>query len=93
MKVEFREPPRADAYAHVDHKELAAHLRQRPGEWALVPKEYANNNTARSMACWIRKGNSAYAPEGAFESIARKDADDVTRVWVRFKGEAAQEAA
>lgn len=56
----------------VNHAKAAAQLRSRPGVWGIVG-EYAAGNTAASIACLIKKGDSlkAYAPAGAYEAMAR----------------------
>lgn len=92
MQVNFCDPPRARSERTINHRELIQHLKERPGQWALVPRTYANSNSARSMAQYIKSGKSAYAPAGAFEAVTRAE-EGVTRVWVRYIGDEEQKAA
>ncbi len=60
---------------------VAAQLRERRGEWALI---YVGNDPAVSGR--VRSGHSWWAPPGAFESTSRRGDDGVIRVWARFVG-------
>lgn len=64
-----------------DHDGIAAELRSRPGEWALLPA------AATGMAGQIRRGDiRAYRPAGTFEAVRRDSADGI-RVWARYVGD------
>lgn len=92
MDVEFGEPPRPRAYVTIDHAEFIKALKEHPGKWAIIPRTYANTNSAHSMAHYIKTGRAKYAPKGAFEAAVRTE-DGQVRVWVRYVGESAERAA
>lgn len=65
------------------HGEIAAALRGRPGEWALV----ARSVSPGSASGW--KKSAAYSPPGDFEIVSRKGAEglsDKRDVYIRFIG-------
>jgi hypothetical protein len=83
-----REPPQRDRGPRWKYPAIAAELRERPGEWALVI-ECAAGNTGYVVAHRMRRGACAgFGPAGAFEAEARQHGDG-TRVYARFVGLAA----
>lgn len=64
------------------YTDLAAQLRARKGEWALLEPR-RNVQSARSLASNVRNGKLAsFEPGGAFEARTMD-----TRVWIRYVGE------
>ncbi|MBA2951458.1 hypothetical protein [Streptomyces himalayensis] len=89
-EIRWEEPPRVHSYpggGRGRHAEIAAQLKERPGEWAKV-LTFASSETARSMAYSIRYAArlAAYRPAGAFEAVSRK-VDGETCVYARYVGE------
>jgi hypothetical protein len=77
-------PPRAQGYTR--HIEVAAQLRERPGQWARV-SECSSGDSARTMVYRIRHAIvKAYAPAGAFEAEWR-GSGRVRHVYARYVGE------
>lgn len=75
-------------HPHVRSRVIAADLRERPGEWALV-RIYGTDRTAagsaRSAAAVIARGhNAAYGPAGAFEAVTRT-VDGEVRLYARYQ--------
>lgn len=85
VPVAFGELP-APGRRRTTHSLIAAQLRQRPGEWALIATRATPGN-ASSTAQAIRTARlSSYAPRGAFESAARTE-KGVYGVYARYVGE------
>lgn len=80
--VVWEDPPPPHAG---DSGPLAAALRARPGEWAVVYP--AAKSQAAAPA--IRRGMGSWAPAGSFEAISRSNEDGTFRVYARFVGESA----
>jgi hypothetical protein len=74
----WEEPP-APAKPMSKLAPLLAAVRERPGEWARLPKVYSKHGTAASRASSLRKKNPG------FEFLARRlpDSED-TSIWVRY---------
>jgi len=71
------------------HSNIAAELKNRPGNWALVGT-YAAASVSSSMAYQIRTGRlPTYLPTGSFEAKARTVGRE-HRVYARYVGEGAQ---
>lgn len=78
--VEFLGPPPA---AESKHSKIAAALRARPGEWAVVQRA-ATIGRAASAAQAIRSAKlSAYGPRGSYQAVARTVGAE-HRVYARF---------
>ncbi len=58
---------------------IAAQLRERPGQWALISESGDPTFVAR-----INKGVSWWAPEGAYEATSRT-VDGKMHVYARYK--------
>lgn len=96
--IEFEDPPGRLRTAQLPHSIIAAQLREKSGQWAIVARRSAGPS-ARGMAYQISHATplKAYAPAGAFEAMSRTvdvRQDDGTRVkefrvYARFVGEAA----
>lgn len=68
------------------HSLIAAQLRQRPGQWALIATR-SSASTAGSTAHSIRTGKiKPYGPEGTYEAAART-VDGEHQVHARYMGE------
>ncbi len=66
------------------HDAIAAQLRQRPGEWALI---HIKHTTPRTMSEDIMSAKiKAYRPAGAFESKTVRF-DNAAHVYARFVGD------
>jgi len=65
--VRFEDPGPGTKRARHDHRAIAAELRSRPDEWALILEDVSNN-----FANQIRNGVlAAYRPVGAYEATTR----------------------
>ncbi|MFF5471067.1 hypothetical protein [Streptomyces achromogenes] len=91
MKLKWEEPPARKRhggrpYGTGKHAEIAARLKSRPGQWAVVGT-YKSTSIAASMARSIRAGvnMSAYTPAGTFEAKARTVVGE-HRVYARYVG-------
>lgn len=68
------------------HRAIAAALRERPGEWALVGT-YCRINSSSTMATRIKMGQlSAYRPAYAYDATART-IDGEYRLYIRYRAE------
>lgn len=71
--------------------DIAARLKEKPGEWAHV-RTRTTATRAASMAHHIRVGTSpCFRPKGAFEAAARLVGDE-HRVYARYVGERGEDA-
>ncbi|MEU6441370.1 hypothetical protein [Streptomyces sp. NPDC047046] len=74
--------------------EIAAQLRARPGEWALIRTKTGDTkraqSAAQSYARTIRTGRLRAYPVGQFEARARTAESGVTHVYARYVGDAQQ---
>lgn len=96
--IEFEDPPGRPRAAQLPHSDIAAQLREKPRQWAIVARA-PTGPSARGMAYQISHAArlKMYEPVGSFEAMARTVSvrqDDGTRVkefrvYVRFVGEAA----
>jgi hypothetical protein len=60
---------------------IAAQLKARPGEWGVI-----DEGGQPTMQSRIRRGESWFAPRGAFEAAVR-DVNGVVTLWARYVGE------
>ncbi|WP_413800117.1 hypothetical protein [Streptomyces iranensis] len=86
--VEFVGPPLATNVSK--HHAIAAALKERPGEWAVVQRSVSAAG-AGSTAQAIRTAKlAAYAPAGSFEAVSRtvkgENGDGEHRIYARFVG-------
>lgn len=63
------------------YTEFARLLAERPGEWAVFPKSFNENQGARAYAYNVKRGVLSDFPRGEFEAAAR---DGV--LYVRYVG-------
>lgn len=90
--IRWEEPPPSDArggstrYNPLSkYLPLAAELRRRPGDWALVFEGVKSHAT--SLANIIRYGvGGAFIPGGDYEAVTRTR-DRVTRTYARYLGD------
>ncbi|MFF2184628.1 hypothetical protein [Streptomyces sp. NPDC058155] len=75
-------PPAAKA---LDHAAVAAALKAKPGQWAVV-KVVASEKAGRVLAGHIRTGKSVAYMRDSFEAEYR-NVDDEHRVYARYVGE------
>ena len=84
MKLEWTAPP-PEAFHQggtLFYMEVAAALREHPGEWAVIPREFATPNSAKNGAATIRTGRNRAMPKGEFEAVAHERV-----VYARYVGE------
>lgn len=85
LDIKWEEPP-ADGRRQTRWDLVAAALRERPGEWAMVKE-----NTSSSTAVNISLGRLiSFRPAGAFEARsvkAAKEGGERRDVYARFVGE------
>lgn len=80
--VKFQDPPPSMERTHGKHYAIAAELKSRPGEWALIAEA-----TSPSVVTYITRGlGSAYTPAGSFEAVSRL-AEGHRDVYARYVGE------
>jgi hypothetical protein len=96
--LKFETPPAAErSNANADqYAAEAAELRANPGAWAVL-KEFTGEGSGARSGAWrlasrVKKGEiKAFAPAGSFEAVTRSNGH--SKVYVRFVGEAAEQAA
>lgn len=71
----------AQTVARSTYGEFALALRDRPNEWAKVPRVFASNDSARNTATNMRRGHVKGFVKGEYETIAHE-----TQIWARFIG-------
>lgn len=95
--IVFTDPPLNARRGHSIHPwdDIAAALRERPGEWALVLRGIHS-----SYATQVRRGKlAAFQPPGAFEAVSTKstvtnDGKPTNDLYIKYVGhEKAQPAA
>lgn len=96
--IEFEDPPERRRAARLSHSIIAAQLREKPRQWAVVDRR-PTSTSARGLAYTISHAMRlpAYRPVGSFEAMARtvdvRQGDGTRkpefRVYARFVGEAA----
>lgn len=78
--IRWEEP----AHVEVDWYAIAAELRARPGEWALIRKLPPNYEAPQGTARLIRDGRlPAFAPGGSFDADAEITAEAVL-IYARY---------
>lgn len=87
--LKWQDPPpnAAGRPSLTDWRAVAAALRERPGEWALVVE-----GVSISTATNIKKARLvAFAPAGSFEAVARNGSNKTKRadIYARYVGESA----
>lgn len=94
-EITFEDPPPNGREARASHAIVAAQLREKPGQWALVDRRStARNAASTAYAIAHARGMRHYAPEGAFEAMSRtvhiKNPDGTRRteyrVYSRYVG-------
>lgn len=81
-------PPAAGRPGGLDYEDLAAQLREQPGDWAAVDADALTRRQLQQVATRINRGDIiAFQPKGAFEALTRSLADDRATLFVRFVGE------
>lgn len=76
--IVWQDPP-PDGRARNNWTAVAAALRARPGEWALVA-----SGASSSLATQIRSGRRvAFGPAGSFEAVSRKRPDGKHDIYAR----------
>jgi hypothetical protein len=92
MRLQFAEPPvealqgnRGSSF----YREVAEALREAPGKWAILPRDYSSENSAQSAAQNIRRGKIQAMPEGQYEAVLDKSAK---KIYVRYVGNGGEHA-
>lgn len=85
-ELKWEEPPvRRTRQGSGKHAGIAAQLRAKPGEWAIIDL-FDESARAAAMAYVIKTAKlRAYAPAGAYEAKGRT-VDGEHRVYARFVG-------
>ena len=87
--LRWEEPPNRRQSKAARWASVAAELRARPGEWAVI-EETGTNTTTASTVQYIKKGDGPFAPIGAFEAISRSERGEnrliKTQVYARYVG-------
>ena len=79
--IKFQDPP-PSATRRGLHEKIAAKLRKRPGEWALIQHMSSTHNVDM-----IQRGRvKPYQPAGSFEATSRKR-DEGYDIYARYVGE------
>ena len=82
--IKWQAPPRSATRAVVDWAPIAAALRSRPGEWALVRQNAPHSTDGNS----IKTGRlAAFRPAGSFEARTHTVGAGRFDVYARFVGE------
>lgn len=91
--MQFEDPPgKYDARSKVDHRAVAAELKARPGEWAIVRTGFPSKFAAATAASRIKAGHPvAYRPPGSFDALSRT-VDSELRLYARYTGKDADHA-
>lgn len=86
-RIHFEEPPaRAHRALVTKHEAIAAKLKKRPGQWALI-EVYTTLSSANSIGYMVRTGKTrAYGPRNSFEAVSRTRGRKYG-VWARYIGE------
>lgn len=90
MEIEFKDPP-DHGNSSADWDGIAAALKARPGEWAVI--HHSNNN---SISTRIKSGVAAsFRPAGAFEAraISVRDRAKKFDIYARYVGATKEEEA
>lgn len=83
IKFETPEPARSGKPRH-DWAEIAAQLRKRPGEWAVIDEDCPKTQGVT----FSRGGNKAFRPVGAWEFTVRGASKSrAEKLYGRFVGE------
>jgi hypothetical protein len=88
--VKFQDPPPAKTGPHAGGWfQIAAELKARPGEWAIV-----RENVTSNISTYIRRGGSAaFVPAGSFEATARRNGTPGrVDIYARYVGENGEHA-
>jgi hypothetical protein len=83
IDLPWEEPPASTVGAARPSRwtKVAAALRERPGQWALV----RTDSRSTADAANVRRGTiAAFRPAGAFEAKSRVNADGTFSIWARY---------
>ncbi len=92
--LRWEEPPNRRQNKATRWAPVAAELRARPGEWAVI-EETSNQTSTAATVQYVKKGDGPFAPLGAFDAISRTErlpkgpgggALTVTKVYARYVG-------
>lgn len=88
--IRWEEPPPAHAENKgvpkhlISHELIAAQLRRRPGEWAVI---YESNTPTTAIAHVVKRAQvKAYRPAGSFEAVTRH-VRGMNLAYARYIGE------
>ncbi len=87
--LKWGDPPKGITTREANNA-IAAQLRSRPGEWALIRVyDEDQRHLAYGYAQSIRDGRTVAFRTGTFEAVGRRISDSKGRsgVWARFVGE------
>ncbi len=64
----------------------SAQLIAKPGQWAILRRDFKSQDQAATLASYIRIGQlAAFSPSGAFEAVSRS-VEGEYRVYARYVG-------
>jgi hypothetical protein len=88
MTLRWEEPSNIKQVKTARHAAIAAALKERRGEWAVIA-EGITRGQATGWASNVSAGRFlSYQPKGAFEALSRKNGDDASyKVYARYVGE------
>lgn len=89
MELVWKKPPPEAFVAQPNgfYALLATALREQPGEWAELPREYASSDSAKSAAANIRNGRVQALAKGQFEAVAHDK-----KIYARYVGHLVEES-
>jgi hypothetical protein len=56
-------------------------LKENPGQWARIPRDFKSEDSAKNAATNMRRGIGSFAPRGSFEAVSKGAV-----VWARIVG-------
>lgn len=82
IDMQWEEPPAAALAKQPGeggfYGKVAAALRERPGVWAKVPRDYASEDSAKNTRSRLHSGRMAGVPKGEFEAVCHGKS-----IWMR----------
>jgi hypothetical protein len=81
VAIKWEQPPEA-AFMSLrkgTYAEFALALKSKPGEWAVVDRDFASEESAKNMASNVRRGGVKAMPKGKYEAVSHG-----TKVWCRY---------
>lgn len=85
MSIEFKTPPpsKTGIEPGAKHRDIAAALKARPNEWALILPD----RSASTVQAITSGRNAAFQPPGSFEAVSRSRKNGRADIYARYVGE------